>query len=179
MGNILILYKSKYGATKKYVELLQAQLGCNAWDIDAYRGPGPETHDWVIFAGGIYASGIAGLNTLRKKFRGLDHKRTVIFCVGASPFDETAFAALKARNLKEDLKDIPMFYGRGAWDERSMTWKDRTLCRLLEKAVSKSDPSACEPWMRALLSAVGQSCDWTDPSYLTPLLDYLRSGSQL
>ena len=45
--------------------------------------------------------------------------------MGASPYDEKALQEVKEHNLKEDLRDIPMFYGRGAWDEEAMTFTDR------------------------------------------------------
>ena len=80
---------------------------------------------------------------------------------------------IKAHNLKGELSGIPVFYGRGAWDENRMTLPDRTMCRMLQKSVAKKDPADYEPWMKALMCAVGQSCDWTDREYLTPLLEYL------
>lgn len=72
-----------------------------------------------------------------------------------------------------DLKNIPLFYGRGAWNESKMKFIDRTLCRILQKSVAKKDPSTYEPWMKALMCAKGQNCDWTDKKYLVPLLEYL------
>lgn len=175
MSNVLVLYKSKYGSAKKYAEMLRDELVCHCCEIDAYRENSAEMYDWVIFAGGIYAGGISGLNSLRKKCK--DSKRLVIFCVGASPYDEKAFDAVKAHNLKGDFKDVPVFYGRGAWDESRMSWKDRTMCRILQKAVEKRPPESLEPWMMALLSASGQSCDWTDKEYLLPLVSYIKSKS--
>ena len=85
-----------------------------------------------------------------------------------------AFEEIKKHNLKDDLKGIPVFYGRGAWDEAKMTWKDRTLCKILQKSIAKKDPSTYEPWMQALMCAVGQTCDWTDKKYLLPLMEYLQ-----
>ena len=55
-----------------------------------------------------------------------------------------------------------------------MTLSDRTMCRMLQKAVAKKDPSEYEPWMSALMCAAGETCDWTDRKYLEPLLLYLR-----
>ena len=52
---------------------------------------------------------------------------------------------------------------------------DRTLCKMLHKAIAKKDPNLCEPWMKALLAATGQSCDWTDREYLIPLIEYIKS----
>ena len=167
----IILYQSKYGATKKYAEWLREETG-----YDCVETPKAVLHEilqyeTIILCGGIYASGIAGLSFLKKNIAYLKDKKTAVFCVGASPYDEKAFQELKAHNMTGGLKDIPVFYGRGAWDESRMSWKDRTLCRLLQKSLAKKDPNTYEPWMKALMSAAGQSCDWTDKKYLLPLLD--------
>lgn len=55
-----------------------------------------------------------------------------------------------------------------------MTFKDRTLCKMLQKAIAKKAPSTYEPWKKALMSAVGKKCDWTNKEYLKPLLDYIK-----
>ena len=36
-----------------------------------------------------------------------------------------------------------------------MDFKDRTLCKLLQKSVAKQDPSTYEPWMKALMEGHG------------------------
>ena len=43
-----------------------------------------------------------------------------------------------------------------------------------KKTIAKRDPSTYEPWMVGLMSAVGQTGDWTDKKYLAPLMEYLR-----
>ena len=173
MGKGLVLYKSKYGATKKYADMLQAELHCDGGETRHIQEFTLGAYHWIVFAGGIYASGIAGLDALRKVYPQIRHHKTAVFCVGASPFDEKALAEIKVHNLKGDLRSIPVFYGRGTWDEGKMTWRDRTLCKMLQKAVAKKDPAAREPWMEGLLSAIGQTVDWTDRAYLLPLLAYL------
>ena len=55
---------------------------------------------------------------------------------------ETAYK----HNMKDNLSDNPVFYCRGAWDMDAMSFKDRTLCNLLRKAVVKKDPSDYEIW---------------------------------
>ena len=91
----------------------------------------------VILGGGIYASGIAGLSFLKKNIEKLKEKKLIVFCCGASPFDQEAYKAVVAHNMKGALEGIPCFYCRGAWNEDEMTFKDRTLCRMLQKAVEK------------------------------------------
>ena len=38
----------------------------------------------------------------------------------------------------------------------------------------KGNPNEYEPWQKAFMCAVGQKCDWTDKSYLEPLLKYIE-----
>ncbi len=169
----LVVYKSKYGATKKYAQMLKDELGCDIVELKDFDRAFPVIYDNVIFAGGIYAGGIAGINVLRKNYDTLRKKNLAVFCVGASPFDGNALNEVKDRCLKGELGDIPLFYGRGAWDESAMGLKDRMMCRILQKAVAKQDPSTYEPWMEALMSAMGKKCDWIDRKYLEPLIDYI------
>ena len=116
---------------------------------------------------------LSGLSFLKKHMEALRGKQLIVFCVGASPYDKKAVEQIHQHNLKGKLKNIPCFYCRGAWNESIMSFKDRSLCKMLQKAVSRKDPSACEPWEVALIEAIGKKCDWTDETYLTPLLDYL------
>lgn len=176
MDKVVILYKSKYGATKKYATMLQDELSCDIFSIADYKTVSFERYDCIIFAGAIYAGGVAGLNILRKIYKNIKHKKIIILCVGASPFDEKAVEEVKTRNLKEDLKDIPFFYARGAWNESSMTFKDRTMCKMLQKMIAKKDADSSELWMKELLCSQGKICDWTDKKNLSSILKYVREN---
>jgi len=169
----IILYQSKYGATKKYADWLVEMTGYDCAETPQATADDMDRYETILLCGGIYASGIAGSSFLKKNWNRLKDKKIAVLCVGASPYDDVALKEIKAHNFKDDLKQIPLFYGRGAWDESRMTFKDRTLCRLLQKSVAKKDPSTYEPWMKALMCAAGQSCDWTDKKYLIPIQDYL------
>ena len=169
----IILYQSKYGATEKYALWLKEMTGFDCTKTKKASVEMVAPYEIVILCGGIYASGIAGLSFLRKNMGRLSGKKMAVFCVGASPYDEKTFEEIKAHNLKNDLSGIPVFYGRGAWNEERMSFTDRTLCRMLQKSVAKKDPATYEPWMTALMCAVGQSCDWTEQKYLEPLIEYL------
>lgn len=169
----IILYQSKYGATKKYADWLAKDTNFDCIETSKAKVKNLEEYETIVLCGGIYASHIGGLRFLRKNYGNLKGKKIAVFCVGASPYDEKAFHELKNQNFKDDFPNIPLFYGRGAWDEEKMTWKDRFLCTMLQKSVAKKDPSTFEPWMKALMEAIGKKCDWTDPKYLKPLFDYL------
>ncbi len=171
----MIVYQSKYGATEKYAKWLREMTNFHCVEASKAAAAEVEQCETVVLCGGVYASGIAGLSFVKKNINKLKNKKLAIFCVGASPYDDSALAEIKEHNLTGDLRDIPLFYGRGAWNESKMKFMDRTMCKMLQKSVAKKDPSTYEPWMKALMCAAGQNCDWTDKKYLVPLLNYLNS----
>jgi len=169
----IILYQSKYGATKKYVDWLKEEKGFDCIETKKAKIDFIQKYNTIVLGGGVYASGIAGLHFLKKNMSCLSDKKVAVFAVGASPYDEKAIMQIKDLHFKDALRDVPLFYCRGAWDEEKMTFGDRTLCKMLQKAVAKQNPEEYEPWQKALMCAVGQKCDWTDRKYLEPLLKYL------
>ena len=170
----IILYTSKYGSTKRYAEWLAEETGFDCVETKKAKIEDVKQYDTILLGGGIYASGIAGLSFLKKNITQLREKKVIVFCDGASPYEERAFQQIVAHNLKDSLAGLPCFYCRGAWDPEAMSLADRTLCRMLQKAVAKKKPEDCEIWEKALLEAGDQKHDWTDRSYLLPILDAIK-----
>lgn len=174
MSKGIILYQSKYGATKKYADWLVEETEYDCIETKNAKVENLQNYDVIILGGGIYASSIAGLQFIRKNIGQLADKKIVVFAVGASPYKEKAISQIKEVHFKDELSNISLFYCRGAWDEEKMKFVDRTLCKILQKAVAKQNQEEYEPWQKALMCAVGQKCDWTDKSYLDPLLRYIE-----
>lgn len=172
--NGIILFQSKYGATEKYARWLEEETGFLCIETKKADINKLAEYDVIILGGGIYASGIAVLGFLKKHYNELSDKRIIVFCTGASPYDEEAMAAVRERNFGGELPDIPCFYCRGAWDMKAMNTVDRGLCTLLRKAVAKKDPSEYQVWERALMAAGDSPCDWTDKKYIEPILEMLH-----
>lgn len=165
----IILYQSKYGATKRYASWLSEATGYPMAETKKADVRRVAQCDVIILGGGVYASGIAGLAFLRRHIGKLQGRKVIVFCVGAAPCDGDTLQRLAAHNMKGKLAGMPLFYCRGAWDEAAMGFMDRTLCGMLKKA-AQQDPASVEPWMAALLSEAGQKCDWTDRACLEPIL---------
>ena len=174
MGKGIILYQSKYGATKKYADWLKEETGYDCIKTKKATLSFVQAYDVIVLGGGVYASGIVGLQFLKKNINALSGKKIAVFAVGASPYDEKAIQQAREMHFKDAMSEIPLFYCRGAWDEDKMSFGHRTLCRMLQKAVAKQNPEEYEPWQRALMEAWGQKCDWTDKRNLEPLLKYLK-----
>ena len=176
MSKGIILYQSKYGATKKYVDWLTEKTGYHCIETKSAKVAHLHNYDVIVLGGGVYASGIAGLHFLKKNISSVSDKKIAVFAVGASPYDEKAIMQIREMHFKDELSNVPLFYCRGAWNEERMTFGDRMLCRMLQKAVSKQNPDEYEPWQKALMCAVGQKCDWTDKIYLEPVYKFIEEG---
>lgn len=172
--NGVILYQSKYGATRKYAAWLSEETGFPTMETKKAKIEQIGKFDTVVLGGGVYASGVAGLSFLKKNMEALKGKKLLVFFVGASPYDEKDFRAVVQHNMKDALSGIPCFYCRGAFDMDSMTIVDRNLCKMLRKAVAKKKPEELESWEKALMEAGDGRCDWTDKAYLKPLLDSIK-----
>lgn len=170
----IILYQSKYGTTKKYATWLAEKTGFSLLETRAATPEALEVCDTIVLGGGVYASTLAGLSFLKKNIASLQGKRILVFFVGASPYDEADFRALVQRNMTDELRGIPCFYCRGAWDMERMNWIDRALCRMLRKAVAKKKPEDLAGWEKAFADAGASRGDWTDPSSLAPILHALE-----
>ena len=62
--NGVILYQSKYGATKKYADWLSEETGFPCIETRKADIHEIAKYDTIILGGGLYASGIAGLSFL-------------------------------------------------------------------------------------------------------------------
>ena len=174
MSKGIILFQSKYGATKKYADWLAEMTGYDCAETKNANAVDLKPYDVILLGGGVYASGIAGFQFIKKNIGQLADKKIAVFAVGASPYDEKAILQRRDLHFKNELRSIPLFYCRGAWDEETMKFTDRALCKMLQKAVAKQNPDEYEPWQKALMCTVGQKCDWTDQSYLEPLLKQIE-----
>lgn len=173
MSKTVVLYQSKYGATKKYAQWLAEALACDLVETKKANIAQIESYDVIVLGGGVYASGILGFSFLKKYFPRLKTKKIAVFAVGASPYDEKMINAFRTQKFKGEMARIPFYYLRGAWNEEKMTWLDRKLCGMLKKMVAKKDPATYEPWEAALMEANG-NYNWTNKEALTPIIDWAR-----
>ena len=73
----IILYQSKYGATKKYAQWLKTMTGFDCVETSKAVVSEAAAYEVIVVCGGIYASGIAGLSFLKKNISQLDRKSVV------------------------------------------------------------------------------------------------------
>ncbi|MDX5626364.1 flavodoxin domain-containing protein [Clostridioides difficile] len=173
MKNVVVIYKSKYGSTKKYAKWLSELLSCDIFETKNINIEKVMKYDTIILGGGLYACNIAGISFLKKNYKELQKKNLVVFGVGAAPYDDEVIKKLREVNFKDELNKIPCFYCRGAWDETKMSFIDYTLCSFFKKSIAKKERQGLKPAEAPLLS--GEAFDWCNKEYFTLLLTYIRA----
>ena len=71
----IIIYQSKYGATKKYVNWLIEETKFECVETTNAKVQDIEKYNTIVVCGGIYASGIEGLSFFRKNYDELNNKK--------------------------------------------------------------------------------------------------------
>ena len=66
MSRGIILYQSKYGATKKYADWLVEETGYDCIETKDAKVANLQNYDVVILGGGVYASGIGRITIYKE-----------------------------------------------------------------------------------------------------------------
>ena len=175
MSKGIILFQSKYGATKQYVDWLVEDTGFDTVLTKEANLSELSKYDIIILAGGVYASTIARISFMKKNYEALKSKKLAVLAVGASRYEESDFEELVQFNFKGEFKEIACFYARGDLDIENMKFKDRRLLRTFQGVYAKKDPAEYEIIEEALMSAMDVKKDWKDKKYLEPLLSWINA----
>lgn len=164
----IVVYKSKYGYTKKYAEWIAESLGCDIKenaslaDIAGY--------DAVICGGGIYAGRVNGAKLIAKNLEKLSGKKLVLFAVGSNPGRPEELEAFWKQALEENVRlNVPHFYLRGGFDYGKLGSVDRLMMNMMKKMLLKKEELTEDD--KGLLAAYETPVDFTDRKNLSGLLD--------
>ncbi len=175
----IVLYKSKYGSTKKYAEWLADELQAELAETGSLDAQQLAGYDTIIVGGNVHAGGLNGIKWLKKNYGVLKDKQLAVFAVGASPDEKETIGEFREQALGPKLGHLPFFYLRGVWDEAHMTWPDRQLCKMLKKAIEKKPPEELVGWETALLEACetndGVATSWMSTNQLQPIAAWART----
>lgn len=172
--NIVLLYKSKYGSSKKYATWLKDELKCDMFEKDKVSLKDLKKYDSIIYVGGVYSNSVNGFDGLVKKFDELISKEIILVAVGCSLGNESEINKIKNFNLKGALKNnVTLFYLRGGFDFEKLKFFDKTAMKLLRNRLVNKNRALTEE-ERFLLSCYEKSHDWTDKKNLDKILNYIN-----
>lgn len=173
----IVVYKSKYGSTKKYAEWISEELNCPVYDVKNVKVTDLKQYDTVIYGGGLYAEVIAGVNLITKNLNKLEGKKIVVFTTGMTPVDYREYydEMVAEKNFdKEMLSKIKIFNfpGKMIIDELSVPHK--AALKMLKKMMSsKENPTDGE---KLLLKLCDESVDLTERDAIDDLIAYVNKS---
>lgn len=176
MGKTAVIYKSKYGSTKKYAQWIAQELDSDLFDVTQVNAEALGQYQTIIFGGGLYASGIIGSDFLVKNYDLLKEKRIVVFTVGLANPQMTDYTHIIEKNFKPMMREsIKIFHLRGAIDYKNINITHKAMMAMLKKKVSKIDEKDRDEESKMMLETYGQTVDFTDRSAINDLLKYCRT----
>lgn len=174
--NILTVYKSATGFTRKYAEIIGEALPCTVMDYRSVTAQTLSEYDTVVFGSRAHAGMFDGYKKMREMFQKSGAKHLVLFMTGAAPNTaEETIAELWKQNLSaEELSQIPHFYMQAGLCYERMPFSDRMMMKvaavMIKKKKNKSDSD------RAFEEAISGSYDISDKKYAEPLISFLREN---
>ncbi|ELC8442375.1 flavodoxin [Clostridium perfringens] len=174
MNETVVIYKSRYGSTKKYAQWISESLNADIFESNKIRSNELDKYKTIIYGGGLYASGITGFSLIRKNFNKLKDKNLILFTVGlANPINKEQFAPILEKNLSEEMKSkIKVFHFRGAIHYKKLSFIHKSMMAMLKKSVERIAEDKRDAETKMMLETYGQVVDFTDKTSIKPLIEY-------
>lgn len=175
---ILVVYKSKYGSTKKYAEWIADRVNGDLLDGRDITVENLMHYDTIVYGGGIYALGIKGVKVITKNLDRLRDKDIIIFGVGCSKGKEEEIQAVVKHNIGDELKEfIDFFFLRGAFNFAEMDSVDKMMMRLLRMKLKRKKEGLSEE-EKELLACYDNPEEWTTKKAIEPIIECINKKSR-
>ncbi len=183
-NNILIIYYSKTGFTRKYAEWIREGLpkniDCDLVPYEERKSIQFKKYDTILFGGGFHAGQINGLKWFKaqmgKQARNAEKKdrRVGVFATGAMPADAPDVEKAMRQNFTEkEWADIKTFYLQGGLCYEKMGAGDKLMMAVFRTILKKTNADS------QMQQAVSHSYDLTSKEAVTPLVEWcITSFSQ-
>ncbi|MBQ3110865.1 MAG: flavodoxin [Clostridia bacterium] len=171
----IVIYKTKYGATKKYAEWIAEELGCDMVDAKDIKIDDILKYDTIIYGGGLYAEIINGVHMLTKNMDKLKDKKIAVFTTGLTPTDCRDYydKMVIEKNFKLGVpENVKLFNYVGKMLVSELSLVHRTALKTLKKLMQgKENPTDMEKLLIELCDADGDFCD---REAIADLIEYIR-----
>jgi menaquinone-dependent protoporphyrinogen IX oxidase len=161
--NTAVIYKSRYGSTKKYAEWIAEELSCPLFEASQINKSEINAYDTVIYGGGLYAGSIAGVKDIAKSYQG----RLVVFAVGLTPPEDMNLSEITERN---GIVDVKLFLFRGGYVFDKLSALHKLIMRVVRKSMSSKPGLTAEE----KVAFYGNVLDFTDRTAIVPLIKYIN-----
>lgn len=175
--DIIVLYKSAYGFTKKYAKWIAEDLNCDCIEVSRFNFN--KNHKTIIFGGGLYAGKINGIKDLIKLYDKIKNKNIIVFTVGVADVNdlknvENIVSSAKKQIPKEMFSKIKLFHLRGGMDYSKMSFIHKAMMWFMKTILSKRPENARSDSDQSVIDSYGGKFDFSDKKTIDDLVKYCQ-----
>ena len=171
MNNIAVIYKSRYGTTKKYAQWISQALEARLFEASEVKPSQLADYDVVVFGGGLYMGRIDGVKLVAE----IACKKLVVFTVGLEDPKTADYAAVLGRAFTPgQLAQIGAFHLRGAIAYKNLGLLHKGMMAILKKSALKEGKTQLSSEEMAIVETRGEDADFTDRDSIAPLVGFVR-----
>ena len=140
----IIIYKGKYGATKKYAEWLSSELQLPVIPADRIHGESLKSYDFFVLGTSVYIGKLQLKKWLKKNESFLSRKKIFFFQVaGTAPEEKNKRQVYNDTGIPKELTGgYESYFLPGRLKRNTISWFDRVLLKMGARLAKNSDEKA-------------------------------------
>jgi len=173
MKKAVVIYSSKYGATKKYAEWIGEALNAEVFEAKSFDDKNFANYGAIIFGCGLYAGQLSLKNMLTKNFEQIKNKKTAFFTVG---LEDPAKAKEKIISQFSVFSvNVRVFCLRGALNSENLSFVHKQGLNMLKFVLSKKKSEELTETEKEILAAIDKkSVDFMNKNAILPLVEFVK-----
>ena len=169
--NLLVIFQSKHGYVKRYVDIIGNALGCDAVPLDKLRPEMLGGYDKILYIASLRNDQISGMKKLAEYFD-IIYKKLVVCGVGLTPYRNYMPARIKDSSISITYeKFIPVFYAQGGFDLEELSRTEKMSAAIRVRQIKMS--SVINDDDTFFMNAVAAPIDEVKQENIQLLIDYL------
>lgn len=171
-NNVIVIYNSKTGFTKRYAEWISESIGCECVELSSTKKVNIDSYDTIIFGGWACAGTVSKLKWFKDNMKKWTNKKLAVYCVGGSPIENPAVEkSMKGWFTEEEHEKVSLFYCPGGFNYDKMSVPSRLMMKMFASSLkAKKDKTEEEKIMAEMIS---KSYDISDKKYIVPIVEWV------
>lgn len=171
--DIIVIYNSQTGFTKKYAQWISEALECECVELNVAGKLNFEQYDAIIFGSWACAGGISKIKWFKNNLKKWNDKKLAVYCVGGSPIENPEIeVAMKNWFTEEEHQKVKIFYCPGGFNYERMSGTSKLMMKMFISVLkAKKDKTEVEKIQAEMIS---KSYDISDEKYIEPIVDWAK-----
>ena len=171
--DIVIIYNSQTGFTKRYAQWISEALECTCVEFGEVNKVNFDTYKTIIFGGWACAGSVSKLKWFKNNMKKWQNKRLAVYCVGGSPIENPEIEiAMKNWFSEEEHKKVRIFYCPGGFNYEKMSASSKLMMKMFIGALKSKKNKTEED--KDMIEMISKSYDISDKKYIEPIVKWAK-----